>query len=77
MCKYHSLFLTHCGNVYACGNGRDGRFGIEKESVLIEPRQVHFDEVIVCIAASTNHSVFVSESGQVRQLTELCFIMLS
>ena len=82
MCKYHSLFLTNCGSVYACGTGRDGRLGTGKENVLIEPQLINFEEKIIRTSASTHHSVFVTSSGQVNiEMTDgranTCFVIAS
>ena len=65
MCKYHAVFLTHCGHVYTCGSGRDGQLGSGKGNISLEPHMVDLECKVHCIAASTHHSVFVLANGRV------------
>ena len=65
MCKFHSGFLTHTGDVYMCGQGRGGRLGLGHEHVTIEPGHVSLECVVTMIAAAVDHTVFLAASGQV------------
>lgn len=33
--KFHSVFVTHCGQVYVCGHGRGGRLGVSCEDGML------------------------------------------
>ena len=65
MCKFHSIFITHCGRAYTCGSARDGQLGCGKRDIFLEPQLLDFDDKVRCAAGSTYHSVFVTVSGQV------------
>nr|CAB3255180.1 inhibitor of Bruton tyrosine kinase [Phallusia mammillata] len=67
LCKFHSLFLTHEGVVYTCGNGRGGRLGTGQEDTFIHPQKTEglTNIKVINISASVDHSVFVAEDGQV------------
>ncbi|XP_076815770.1 inhibitor of Bruton tyrosine kinase-like [Clavelina lepadiformis] len=65
MCKFHSVFLTHGGEVFSCGTGRGGRLGVGYDDVFIDPQRVDVGgNVIGAIAAAIDHTVFVTVDGQ-------------
>ncbi|XP_076077944.1 inhibitor of Bruton tyrosine kinase-like [Mytilus galloprovincialis] len=65
MCKYHSVFLSHTGQVYTCGHGQGGRLGHGDEHTCLVPRQVESlnNEVCIQIAAARDHTLILVESG--------------
>lgn len=67
MCKYHSVFLSHGGQVYTCGHGHGGRLGHGDEHTCLVPRQVETLKSEVCkhIAAARDHTLFLVDSGLV------------
>ena len=66
--KYHSLFLTDKGHVYAIGNNRFGQLGLNSTYDLFSHDivQIEFesDVFIVKIEAGDNHSLFLSKDGR-------------
>ncbi|CAC5394250.1 unnamed protein product [Mytilus coruscus] len=65
MCKYHSVFLSHRGQVYTCGHGQGGRLGHGDEHTCLVPRQVESlnNEVCIQIAAARDHTLILVDSG--------------
>ncbi|XP_070564360.1 inhibitor of Bruton tyrosine kinase-like [Ptychodera flava] len=65
VCKYHSVFLTHNGQVYTCGHGQGGRLGHGNEQTYLIPHLVEALVEIKCtqIAAARDHTVFLAEGG--------------
>ena len=35
LCKFHTVFLSHRGEVFTCGHGRGGRLGHKNEQSII------------------------------------------
>jgi hypothetical protein len=67
LCKFHSVFLSSNGRVFTCGLGRGGRLGHGTEHTLIEPTVISelLKEKIVQVAASRDHTVFLTRKGVV------------
>jgi hypothetical protein len=68
MSKYHTAILTSdpVNNLLMCGFGRGGRLGISKETeTQLTPVPVRWPERIVSIAMGRDHSIAVTESGNV------------
>ncbi|XP_033126307.1 inhibitor of Bruton tyrosine kinase-like isoform X2 [Anneissia japonica] len=67
MCKFHTIFLTHCGKVLTCGHGQGGRLGLEDEHTYLVPHLIEGVAEMKCIqvAAGRDHIVFLFEGGLV------------
>ncbi|XP_077869618.1 inhibitor of Bruton tyrosine kinase-like [Saccoglossus kowalevskii] len=67
VCKYHSVFLSHNGQVYTCGHGQGGRLGHGNEQTYLTPRSLDTMADIKCtqIAAARDHTVMLAEGGVV------------
>ncbi|KAI8883128.1 hypothetical protein K501DRAFT_323634 [Backusella circina FSU 941] len=68
MSKYHTAILTSepVNNLLMCGFGRGGRLGISREiETQLIPAPVKWPERIVSIALGRDHSIAVTESGNV------------
>lgn len=65
--KFHSVFLTDCGNIYTCGHGLGGRLGHGYEETVLFPKLIdHFkDNYCTAIAAASSHTVVLDEMGNV------------
>ncbi|CAL4062948.1 unnamed protein product, partial [Meganyctiphanes norvegica] len=66
--KFHTLFLTDSGQVYTCGHGHGGRLGLDTDGApVISPRQVKAlaHTSVTMIAAAHDHSLMLTEGGQV------------
>ena len=64
--KFHSVFLTVCGNIFTCGHGLGGRLGHEKEETVLNPKMINYFENIHCTAidAAYSHTIVLDELGQ-------------
>lgn len=67
---FHSLFLSHTGDVYAVGHGVGGRLGHGQESTFVQPQKLNLrlkrtDEKIISFSASKNHSLILSNLNNV------------
>ncbi|KAL9864280.1 inhibitor of Bruton tyrosine kinase isoform 1-T1 [Geothlypis trichas] len=67
LCKFHSVFLSHKGQVYTCGHGQGGRLGHGDEQTCLVPRLVEGLTGHQCsqIAAAKDHTVVLTEDGYV------------
>ncbi|NXI52727.1 IBTK kinase, partial [Chloroceryle aenea] len=67
LCKFHSVFLSHKGQVYTCGHGQGGRLGHGDEQTCLVPRLVEGLAGHQCsqIAAAKDHTVVLTEDGYV------------
>ncbi|XP_062502880.1 inhibitor of Bruton tyrosine kinase-like isoform X3 [Corticium candelabrum] len=67
LCKFHSVFLATDGRVFTCGHGHGGRLGHGDEQSHVVPKQIEFLKSVkcVCIAAARDHTVFLSDGGEV------------
>ncbi|XP_054676670.1 inhibitor of Bruton tyrosine kinase isoform X5 [Grus americana] len=67
LCKFHSVFLSHKGQVYTCGHGQGGRLGHGDEQTCLVPRLVEGLTGHYCsqIAAAKDHTVVLTEDGYV------------
>ncbi|KAH3735613.1 hypothetical protein DPMN_042148 [Dreissena polymorpha] len=67
MCKYHTVFLSQDGQVYTCGHGLGGRLGHQTEETCLVPKLVEGlkSEECTAVAASRDHTVFLTKSGTV------------
>lgn len=66
--KSHTLILTDDGEVLACGANKNGLLGVATESDLLEPTSITdelVNEVIVQIAAGSDHSLVLTNNGQI------------
>lgn len=65
--KFHTLFLVNTGRVYTCGYGQGGRLGLDTSVPVITPHPIkafmHIN--ITKVAVGPDHSLFLSDSGQV------------
>ncbi|XP_075270574.1 inhibitor of Bruton tyrosine kinase isoform X2 [Opisthocomus hoazin] len=67
LCKFHSVFLSHKGQIYTCGHGQGGRLGHGDEQTCLVPRLVEGLAGHQCtqIAAAKDHTVVLTEDGYV------------
>ncbi|NXY90159.1 IBTK kinase, partial [Alcedo cyanopectus] len=67
LCKFHSVFLSHKGQVYTCGHGQGGRLGHGDEQTCLVPRLVEGLAGHQCsqVAAAKDHTVVLTEDGYV------------
>ncbi|KAM9383444.1 inhibitor of Bruton tyrosine kinase isoform 2-T2 [Phaethornis superciliosus] len=67
LCEFHSVFLSHKGQVYTCGHGQGGRLGHGDEQTCLVPRLVEGLGGHQCsqIAAAKDHTVVLTEDGYV------------
>ncbi|XP_010190030.1 PREDICTED: inhibitor of Bruton tyrosine kinase isoform X3 [Mesitornis unicolor] len=67
LCKFHSVFLSHKGQVYTCGHGQGGRLGHGDEQTCLVPRLVEGLGGHQCsqIAAAKDHTVVLTDDGYV------------
>ncbi|XP_068004756.1 inhibitor of Bruton tyrosine kinase isoform X2 [Melanerpes formicivorus] len=67
LCQFHSVFLSHKGQVYTCGHGQGGRLGHGDEQTCLIPRLVEGLAGHQCsqIAAAKDHTVVLTEDGYV------------
>ncbi|NXV78339.1 IBTK kinase, partial [Atlantisia rogersi] len=67
LCKFHSVFLSHKGQVYTCGHGQGGRLGHGDEQTCLVPRLVEGLASHHCsqIAAAKDHTAVLTEDGYV------------
>ena len=65
--KYHALAVTKEGTVYSWGNGRSGKLGNGTENSHPEPVLIAslLKQRVTKIAASENHSLVLTDRGQV------------
>ena len=65
--KFHSMFLTDCGEVWTCGVGLGGRLGHGTEDVCFVPKLIAAFQNTKCIAiaAGNDHSIVLTEVGVV------------
>ncbi|KAM6323792.1 inhibitor of Bruton tyrosine kinase [Aegotheles albertisi] len=68
LCEFHSVFLSHKGQVYTCGHGQGGRLGHGDEQTCLVPRLVEGLAGHHCsqIAAAKDHTVVLTEDGYVH-----------
>ncbi|NXC38850.1 IBTK kinase, partial [Penelope pileata] len=67
LCKFHSVFLSHKGQIYTCGHGQGGRLGHGDEQTCLVPRLVEGLSGHQCsqVAAAKDHTVVLTEDGGV------------
>lgn len=68
MGAFHAFAVTADGVTYGWGRNEMGQLGIgKKEFVILEPSRIKYllDRRIVMAAAGENHSLFLSDLGEV------------
>ena len=68
MNKFHTMFVTTQAHVYACGYSHGGRLGLETENAVILPQKLKLSCLIVSVSAGLNHTLFLTDLGQVSIL---------
>ncbi|KAG5683125.1 hypothetical protein PVAND_012425 [Polypedilum vanderplanki] len=66
--KFHSLFLTNSGQLFACGVNKEGRLGIGNEATVVNPQEITFksnykNERIIAISAGLFHSLVLTQKS--------------
>lgn len=71
--RFHCVIVSTDGRVFSCGHGQGGRLGLSTELAVLVPNAIKFSHKnqpsnVVCMKASIaqDHSVFLTDSGQVR-----------
>lgn len=70
MSSFHTLFLATNNDLYSVGHGVGGRLGHGSESTVVQPQKLNLrfkrtDEKIVSFSASKNHSLILTNLGNV------------
>uniref|UniRef100_A0A1B6MEM7 BTB domain-containing protein n=1 Tax=Graphocephala atropunctata TaxID=36148 RepID=A0A1B6MEM7_9HEMI len=64
--KFHSVFVSSAGQVWACGHGQGGRLGVDSEQMVLTPQRVRTAaEQVVSASVGRNHTILLMESGAV------------
>ncbi|WP_277510044.1 immunoglobulin domain-containing protein [Ereboglobus sp. PH5-5] len=66
--KYHSLFVTGNGDLYAMGYNTSGQLGDRTTTSRATPVRTYGGTNVVAIAAGGNHSLFVTSDGKLRAM---------
>ncbi|XP_046333893.2 X-linked retinitis pigmentosa GTPase regulator-like isoform X1 [Haliotis rufescens] len=59
----HSVALTEDGRVFVWGGGGEGQLGLGHDTEVPTPRELPFEENVVCIACGYYHTALVTENG--------------
>lgn len=74
MDKFHSVFVSSTGRVWACGHGQGGRLGVDTEQTVLTPKPLKTgSECVVSASVGRNHTVLLMESGSVSTSCFFCF----
>ncbi|XP_046848381.1 inhibitor of Bruton tyrosine kinase-like isoform X2 [Xenia sp. Carnegie-2017] len=67
LCKFHAVFLANDGGIWTCGHGQGGRLGHGNENTILIPKRIEALKQEVCrtVAAGQDHTVVLSENGNV------------
>lgn len=66
MDKFHSVFVSSTGRVWACGHGQGGRLGVDTEQTVLTPKPLKTgSECVISASVGRNHTVLLMESGSV------------
>ena len=65
--KFHTVILVKSGGVFTCGHGHGGRLGHGTEETILHPKHIESLKCYHCvaIAASNQHTVVLTEMGEV------------
>ncbi|XP_041354796.1 X-linked retinitis pigmentosa GTPase regulator-like isoform X2 [Gigantopelta aegis] len=66
----HSVALTEDGRVFVWGSNNEGQLGLEDDEGYPTPKELDFDENIICIACGYYHTAIVTESGHLYTFGE-------
>ncbi|XP_039275815.1 inhibitor of Bruton tyrosine kinase [Nilaparvata lugens] len=68
MDKFHTVFRSEEGRLWACGHGQGGRLGVDSEATFIIPQPMRMrspPDPITFVAIGRDHTVLLTENGAV------------
>ncbi|XP_067675133.1 X-linked retinitis pigmentosa GTPase regulator-like isoform X2 [Haliotis asinina] len=66
----HSVALTEDGRVFVWGGGGEGQLGLGHDTEVPTPKELPFEENVVCISCGYYHTALVTESGDLYTFGE-------